>query len=153
MVVLQFITELVIGFNYVFGLICVTPMALLVTSLAAPSAAAGMPMARVLDTALGALVGIAFALVFSTLADRAHLAAHHENDGPAECRGSGRDRHLADLAALEKTRQRAITTGASTVAACLRSSNSSSASGRLRMSKWDNVPHRWPDTGSSMGTL
>jgi uncharacterized membrane protein YgaE (UPF0421/DUF939 family) len=77
-IVLQFVTELVIGFNYVFGLICVTPMALLMTSLAAPSAGAGMPMARILDTVLGALVGIAFALVFSTLDDRAHLAAHHE---------------------------------------------------------------------------
>jgi uncharacterized membrane protein YccC len=76
-IVLQFITELVIGFNYVFGLICVTPMALLMTSLATPSASAGMPMARVLDTVLGALVGVAFALVFSTLDDRAHLAAHH----------------------------------------------------------------------------
>lgn len=75
---LQFVTELVIGFNYVFGLVCVTPMALLMTSLAAPAAGAGMPMARVLDTLLGALVGIAFALVFSTLDDRAHLAAHHE---------------------------------------------------------------------------
>lgn len=40
--------------------------------------ATGMPMARVLDTVVGALVGIAFALVFSTLDDRAQLAAHHE---------------------------------------------------------------------------
>ena len=77
-IALQFITELVIGFNYVFGLICVTPMALLMTSLAAPSAVADMPMARVLDTVLGALVGIAFAVIFSTLDDRAHLAAHHD---------------------------------------------------------------------------
>lgn len=77
-VLLQFATELVIGFNYVFGLICVTPMALLMTSLAAPHATDGMPMARVLDTILGALVGIAFAVAFSTLDDRAHLAAHHE---------------------------------------------------------------------------
>ena len=70
-------TELVICSNYVFAVICVTPMALLMTSLATPSASAGMPMARVLDTVLGALVGVAFALVFSTLDDRAHLAAHH----------------------------------------------------------------------------
>jgi uncharacterized membrane protein YccC len=77
-VLLQFATELVIGFNYVFGLICVTPMALLMTSLAAPHATGGMPMARVLDTVLGALVGVAFALLFSTLDDRTQLAAHHE---------------------------------------------------------------------------
>ena len=76
-VMLQFITELVIGFNYVFGLITVTPMALLMTSLGAPAAAAAMPMARVLDTALGALAGIVFALLFSSLDDRAHLARHH----------------------------------------------------------------------------
>ncbi|MBS0452845.1 MAG: FUSC family protein [Proteobacteria bacterium] len=76
-VLLQFITELVIGFNYVFGLVAVTPMALLMSSLTAPAATTVMPMARVLDTALGALVGIVFALVFSSLDDRAHLAAHH----------------------------------------------------------------------------
>lgn len=76
-IVLQFVTELVIGFNYAFGLVFVTPMALLMTSLATPAAASAMPMARVLDTTLGALVGIAFALVFSTLDDRVHLATHH----------------------------------------------------------------------------
>lgn len=76
-VALQLVTEVVIGFNYAFGQVFVTPMALLMTSLASPEAAAAMPMARVLDTALGALVGIAFAVAFSTLDDRAHLAAHH----------------------------------------------------------------------------
>ena len=76
-VLLQFLTEMVIGFNYGFGLIAVTPMALLMTSLAAPGAADVMPFARVLDTGLGALAGIAFALVFSSLDDRAYLAAHH----------------------------------------------------------------------------
>jgi len=79
---LQFATELVIGFNYVFGLIFVTPMALLMRSLTAPAAAAYMPMARVLDTALGALVGIVFALVFSSMDDRAYLAAHHAKGLP-----------------------------------------------------------------------
>lgn len=81
-VVLQFVTEVVIRFNYAFGLVFVTPMALLMTSLATPAAAAAMPMARVLDTALGALVGIAFALLFSTLDDRVHLAAHHARKQP-----------------------------------------------------------------------
>ncbi len=81
-VVLQLITEVVIGFNYAFGQIFVTPMALLMTSLAAPEAAAAMPTARVLDTAVGALVGVAFALVFSTLDDRADLAAHHARRRP-----------------------------------------------------------------------
>ncbi len=81
---LQFITELVIGFNYVFGQICITPMALLMTSLtASPASAAGMPLDRVLDTALGALIGVAFALVFSSLDDRARLAAHHADHARA----------------------------------------------------------------------
>lgn len=77
-IVLQFITELVISANYALGQICVTPMALLMTSLSAPATSTGMPTARVLDTVLGALVGIAFAVVFSTLDDRVHLAEHHE---------------------------------------------------------------------------
>jgi len=81
-IVLQFVTEVVIGFNYAFGLVFVTPMALLMTSLSTPAASAAMPMARVLDTALGALVGIAFALVFSTLDDRVHLATHHARKQP-----------------------------------------------------------------------
>lgn len=81
-VALQFVTEVVIGFNYAFGLIFVTPMALLMTSLATPAAAAAMPTARMLDTALGAVVGVAFAVVFSTLDDRAHLAAHHAGKQP-----------------------------------------------------------------------
>lgn len=77
-IVLQLATEVVIGANYALGQVFVTPMALLMTSLAAPGAAAGMPLARVLDTVLGALVGMVFALVFSTLEDRLHLAQHHE---------------------------------------------------------------------------
>lgn len=76
-IVLQLATEVVIGANYALGQVFVTPMALLMTSLATPGAAAGMPLARVLDTVLGALVGMVFALVFSTLEDRVHLAQHH----------------------------------------------------------------------------
>lgn len=78
-IVLQLATEVVIGANYALGQVFVTPMALLMTSLAAPAASSGMPLARVLDTVLGALVGMAFAMVFSTLEDRVHLAQHHEN--------------------------------------------------------------------------
>ncbi|CAN7454961.1 FUSC family protein [Acidovorax sp. LjRoot118] len=77
-IVLQLATEVVIGANYALGQVFVTPMALLMTSLAAPAASSGMPLARVLDTVLGALVGMAFAVVFSTLEDRVHLAQHHK---------------------------------------------------------------------------
>ncbi|MCR8547468.1 FUSC family protein [Salipiger sp. P9] len=76
--VLQFVTELVIGSNYALGQIFVTPMALLMTQLAAPQAAgAAMAPERVLDTLLGASVGIVIAVLLSTLDDRHHLATQH----------------------------------------------------------------------------
>lgn len=76
-VVLQCITELVIGFNYAFGQAFVTPMALLMVSLAAPAGAADMALSRIADTALGAVAGVALAVLFSTLDERRHLAQHH----------------------------------------------------------------------------
>ncbi|MCK0198743.1 FUSC family protein [Ancylobacter sp. 6x-1] len=74
-VVLQLLTEMVIGINYAFGQFFVTPMALLMTYLGA-AGAVGPEMApeRVLDTLLGAAVGILMAVLFSTLDDRRHLA-------------------------------------------------------------------------------
>ncbi|MBN9887933.1 FUSC family protein [Salipiger abyssi] len=75
---LQFVTELVIGSNYALGQIFVTPMALLMTQLAAPHASgAAMAPERVLDTLLGASVGIAIAVLLSSLDDRHHLATQH----------------------------------------------------------------------------
>lgn len=60
----------------------VTPMALLMTYLAAPELA-GMNMVqeRVVDTLIGVTVGMVLALIFSTLDDRAHLAQHHAEWG------------------------------------------------------------------------
>ena len=62
------------------GFITVTPMALLMTSLAAPAASAGMPVGRVLDTILGAALGIVAAVVFSSVDDRVHLHAHRSRE-------------------------------------------------------------------------
>lgn len=78
LVLLQFTTELIIGANYALGQILVTPMALLMSYLAAPGAA-GTAMApeRVFDTLVGAGIGIVLAVAFSTLDDRIHLAHHH----------------------------------------------------------------------------
>lgn len=75
LILLQIATEMVIGINYAFGQILVTPMALLMTYLAVPHGA-GPHMApeRVLDTILGAGVGIAVSVLLSTIADRRHLA-------------------------------------------------------------------------------
>lgn len=72
---LQFATEMIIGSNYALGQILVTPMALLMSYLAAPHAA-GMAMVpeRVLDTLLGTAIGITLAVLCSSLDDRQHLA-------------------------------------------------------------------------------
>lgn len=76
--VFQFITEIIIGYNYALGQITVTPMALLMTYLASPVAnAAEMSIERVFDTMLGAVLGIVFAVIFSTMDDRLHLAKLH----------------------------------------------------------------------------
>lgn len=77
LVVLQLLTEMVIGINYAFGQILVTPMALLITYLGAAQAV-GPETApeRVLETLLGAAVGIGMSVIFSTIDDRRHLAEH-----------------------------------------------------------------------------
>lgn len=77
-VVFQYITEIIIGFNYALGQITVTPMALLMTYLATPGLnAAEMSIERVFGTMLGAILGIIFAVIFFTMDDRRHLARHH----------------------------------------------------------------------------
>lgn len=76
--VLTIATEVVIGTNYGLGQVLVTPMALLMSYLAAPHAAGiAMVPERILDTLIGASIGMAFAILWSTLDDRAHLAHHH----------------------------------------------------------------------------
>ncbi len=74
-VVLQFVAEAIIGTNYGLGQIAVTPMALLMVHLASLGVA-GPEMAaeRVLDTLLGAAVGIVISILLSTLDERHYLA-------------------------------------------------------------------------------
>ncbi|MEF9999489.1 MAG: FUSC family protein [Comamonas sp.] len=80
-VVFQFLTEVIIGFNYALGQITVTPMALLMTMLASHAPTMGnMPVERVIDTLLGAAVGIALAVLFSSVDDRVHLAKLRRNN-------------------------------------------------------------------------
>lgn len=79
----QFLTEVIIGFNYALGQITVTPMALLMTVLASPQLLQdNMPVERVLETVLGASVGIALAVLFSTVDDRAYLAELRRRQPP-----------------------------------------------------------------------
>jgi hypothetical protein len=78
LIALQFATEVVIGSNYALGQIFVTPMALLMSHLAAPHGnSLAMPSERVLDTLVGVVIGLGFAILFSTFDDREHLARHH----------------------------------------------------------------------------
>ncbi|WP_017524140.1 FUSC family protein [Pusillimonas noertemannii] len=72
-VLFQFITEIIISYNYALGQATITPMALLMTHLAAPVADSNMPVERVLDTIVGAAIGIVFAVAFSTADDRVYL--------------------------------------------------------------------------------
>ncbi|WP_068298769.1 FUSC family protein [Pararhodobacter sp. CCB-MM2] len=77
LVALQVATELVIGANYAFGQVLITPMALLMMALASPQAEAGaLATERVLDTFLGVVIGMGVALVLSTIEDRRALARH-----------------------------------------------------------------------------
>ena len=79
---LQLVTEIVIGFNYALGQIFVTPMALLMTYLATPGVSgATMAPERIVDTLLGAVIGVIIAIVLSTRKDRNHLRTKHEADG------------------------------------------------------------------------
>lgn len=73
---LQFATEVVIGANYGLGQILVTPMALLMSHLAAPQAGAGIAPERVIDTLVGVTIGMVIAVLLSTIDDRTHLAEH-----------------------------------------------------------------------------
>ena len=77
LVVLQFVTEVIIGSNYALGQILVAPMALVMTYLAVPHATgSAMAPERILSTILGAVIGITIAVLWSTLEERYHLARH-----------------------------------------------------------------------------
>lgn len=71
-VAFQFITEIIIGFNYAFAQVTVTPMALLMTHLASPGSS-DMPVERILETVLGAVIGILIAVLLSSIDDRIYL--------------------------------------------------------------------------------
>lgn len=73
---LQFATELIIGVNYGLGQILVTPMALLMTHLAAPRAGTAMVPERIIDTLLGAAIGMVIAIIWSSVNERYQLARH-----------------------------------------------------------------------------
>jgi uncharacterized membrane protein YccC len=57
-VVLQTVTEVVVGRHYGLAMLTITPMALLMTSLAHPANPGALALDRALDTVLGAVVGV-----------------------------------------------------------------------------------------------
>ncbi|TCK08666.1 FUSC family protein [Marinobacterium mangrovicola] len=72
--VFQTVTEMVIGKNYALGQMFVAPTALLVTHLAAPwIPSETLVPERVLDTVIGAGIGMLVAVVLSTMDDRRYL--------------------------------------------------------------------------------
>lgn len=71
---LQVITELVVARHYGLAMLTITPMALLMSSMAAPTSAATLAWARSADTVLGAVVGVLVAVLLAPAAalDRVH---------------------------------------------------------------------------------
>jgi uncharacterized membrane protein YccC len=77
-VVLQTVTETIVGRHYGLAMLTITPMALLMTSLAHPADPAALALDRALDTVLGAVVGV---LAVVLVHPRAHRRAS-EIPGP-----------------------------------------------------------------------
>lgn len=80
LIVLQIVTEIVIGYNYAIGQMAVTPMALIMSYMAS-SGTVGAEMAseRVFNTIVGAAIGIVLAVLCSSMDARAYLAQHHQS--------------------------------------------------------------------------
>ena len=68
-VILQFLAETYVLRNYALALLFITPLALLMVQLANPQPVGPMLQARVLETAIGVVVGIGF-VVASAMVDR-----------------------------------------------------------------------------------
>lgn len=69
-VVLQVLTELVVGRNYGLAMLFITPMALLMGQLAAPRPAGSLLLDRGVETVVGGLVAIAIVLLEESLRRR-----------------------------------------------------------------------------------
>jgi hypothetical protein len=69
-VVLQVLTELVVGSNYGLAMLFITPMALLMGQLAAPRSPASLLLDRGVETAVGGVVAIAIVLLEESLRRR-----------------------------------------------------------------------------------
>ncbi|APX33383.1 hypothetical protein BH708_12400 [Brachybacterium sp. P6-10-X1] len=86
-VVLQFLAEMYVLRNYSFALLFITPLALLMVQLAHPQPIGTMLQARVLETVIGAVVGIAV-VITAALGDRRAALRHRATDGEPGTDGS-----------------------------------------------------------------
>lgn len=93
-VVLQFLAELFVLRNYALALTFITPLALLMVQLAHPRPVGPMLTARVVETAIGAAVGIGVVLGARVVERRRAPRADHTEDGASV--GTGVDRAPAD---------------------------------------------------------
>lgn len=80
--IFQFLTEVIIGYNYALGQIVITPMALLMSYLASPPGTADASMAgdRILATVIGASIGLILAIAASNADDRLALIRERRGD-------------------------------------------------------------------------
>lgn len=72
-VVMQFLAEMYVLRNYAVALLFITPLALIMVQLAHPQPAGTILRARVLETAIGAVVGIAVVIAAALWDRRAQL--------------------------------------------------------------------------------
>ncbi|WP_406129956.1 FUSC family protein [Streptomyces sp. NBC_00989] len=112
----NFGAEALIGRNYWLGSVCVTPMALLITEFARAQQPGELIAERVVDTLVGALVGLVAAAVVTnrratdrieealTAVERARERATRLLADPAPARGSLESAHRALAAALVELR-------------------------------------------------
>lgn len=87
-VVLQFLAEMYVLRNYAFALLFITPLALLMVQLAHPQPVGPLLEARVLETAIGAVAGIAVVLAGALRARWAARRAAPDTGGSAEPTGA-----------------------------------------------------------------
>ncbi|WNI26361.1 FUSC family protein [Streptomyces sp. ITFR-16] len=93
-VLLEFLLEYVVARNYGFGVVFLTPLALLLTDLAAPSPAGTLVQDRALGSVVGVVIALGCALVVvhdhaAVRVQRALAACTQASDGAAYAMGAG----------------------------------------------------------------
>ncbi|MBE9926462.1 FUSC family protein, partial [Cellulosimicrobium cellulans] len=85
-VVLQTVTETIVGRHYGLAMFTITPMALLMTSLAHPADPSALALDRALDTVLGAVVGVLAVVLVHPRVPRPGRDAREGTERPSPAR-------------------------------------------------------------------